>query len=465
MFNKSKMVKLMCIGLGLIFFIVCFLFIFKKPFLGQKMTVDYVNNSKFEIKNCRRDLGYLQTLMGVYDNVAYSMNFPIFENRKWNGVLFDEINSKIYRYKRSCLHESLINDKFELYSNYQTFKVGNNEENVSIQMQFYEKNLTKKTNAELVKTFVFCGDKLIDENRFFKRSEIKKIVDEIRNAFIAKFPKFRNSNLSAVLPYTLKTLHNFVLTDDSVVFFFDRGRILPEKYGIISVEVENVKLKHFVHYSGSHSNKLSNKDKSKPSVALTFDDGPDGEKTNELLEILRENDARATFFVLGRQAQKYPELLKKMVDYDCEIGNHTYSHPNLNSLSEFKFHEEIDKTNEIIEKATNGYRASLMRPPGNNCNNKVKNKLKQPIIQWSIDTLDWKHRNASKTIETVLSRVNDGSIILMHDIHKESIEAAKVLIPKLIEQGYNLVTVSELAEIKGESLNPHTKYTRIRSAS
>lgn len=464
-FIKSKMVALAAAGAGLLLFLCCCLFfVFARPNHDRKMSIDYVNNSKFEIKNCRREVGYAQKLSGAYDNVAYCMCFPIFENRKWNNVVFDEINDKIYCYKKERLNPSIINDKFEFFSNYQTFKCDENEENVSIQMQFYEKNLTKKSDIEFLKTFVFSGDELIDEKKFFKRSCCNKIVDEIRAAFVAKFPKFKNSDLSDVLPYSLKTLHNFVVSNDSVIFFYERGRVL-KKGGVVSIEVDKNKLSGFINSSGSKLGKLAGSEKQKPVVALTFDDGPDGEKTEELLEVLKENGARATFFVLGQQVNKYPKLLKKMVDYDCEIGNHTYSHANLNSLNERKLNEEIEKTNRIIEHVTDGYRASLMRPPGNNCNNKVKNMLKQPIILWSIDTLDWKHKNVSKTIDTVLNHVSDGSIVLMHDIHKESIEAAKVLIPKLIEKGYDLVTVSEMAQIKGESLSPHNKYSRIRGGS
>lgn len=461
MFTKTKIVRLAGAALGVLLLILCIFFIFRKPTLGQKMSINYTTDSNFEIKNCKRELGYLQKLIGAYDNVSYCMNFPIFDDKKWNNVVFEEISDKVYCYKKSRLSSNLINDKFELFSNYQTFKFGENDENVSIQMQFYEKNLTKKKDLEILKTFVFSGDELVDEKKFFKRSEFKKVIDEIRKVFVENHPKYRNTDLSKILPYSFKTLHNFVVTNNSVIFFYERGQLLP-KSKIISIEVDRSKIEDFIKYK--KASKLSDAEKAKPMVALTFDDGPDGEKTEELLETLKENGARATFFVVGKQAEKYPKLLKKMVDYDCEIGNHTYSHPNLNSLSERDLNNEINKTNKIVEHATDGYRPSLMRPPGNNCNNKVKNMLTQPIIIWSIDTLDWKHRNTAKTIDAALNHVNDGSIILMHDIHKETVEAAKVIIPKLIEKGFALVTVSEMAELKGEQLNPHTKYSRIRKA-
>ena len=458
----KKNVALTVAGAGALLIFVFLLFSFIKPSSSKKMTIDYINSSKYAIKNCRREAGYAQNLTGTYDNVVYNMHFPIFGQRQWTNTVFKDISDKIYNYKKELLSDSLVDDKFELFSNYQTFRSDENEENVSIQMQFYEKNLTKKSENEIIKTFVFSGNELIDEKRFFKRSCCNKVVDEIRAAFVAKFPKFQNANLDDVLPYSLKTLHNFVVSNDSIIFFYDRGSVL-KKGGIVSIEVDKSKLSEFINKNGNRLGMSYDSKNHKPMVALTFDDGPDGKQTEELLEVLKANGARATFFVVGKQVEKHPELLKKMVDYDCEIGNHTYSHANLNSLSEKALNKEIETTNKLIEQATDGYRASLMRPPFNNCNNKVKDMLKQPIIQWSIDTLDWKHKNVSKTIEIVLDRVSDGSIVLMHDIHKSSVEAAKILIPKLIESGYDLVTVSEMAQIKGEQLNPHNKYSRIRN--
>lgn len=458
----KKNVALTVAGAGALLIFVFLLFSFIKPSSSKKMTIDYINSSKYAIKNCRREAGYAQNLTGAYDNVVYNMHFPIFGQRQWTNTVFKDISDKIYNYKKELLSDSVVDDKFELFSNYQTFRSDENEENVSIQMQFYEKNLTKKSENEIIKTFVFSGNELIDEKRFFKRSCCNKVVDEIRAAFVAKFPKFQNANLDDVLPYSLKTLHNFVVSNDSIIFFYDKGSVL-KKGGIVSIEVDKSKLSEFINKNGNRLGMSHDSKNHKPMVALTFDDGPDGKQTEELLEVLKANGARATFFVVGKQVEKHPELLKKMVDYDCEIGNHTYSHANLNSLSEKALNKEIETTNKLIEQATDGYRASLMRPPFNNCNNKVKDMLKQPIIQWSIDTLDWKHKNISKTIEIVLDRVSDGSIVLMHDIHKSSVEAAKILIPRLIESGYDLVTVSEMAQIKGEQLNPHNKYSRIRN--
>ena len=191
-------------------------------------------------------------------------------------------------------------------------------------------------------------------------------------------------------------------------------------------------------------------DPSKKMIALTFDDGP-GPYTKAIVDCLEKYDARATFFVVGTQVDKYPEELKAIQNAGCEIGNHTNTHKILTRISYAEMKSELSLTDQKIKKIT-GCSSILMRPPGGAVNDTVKMFAGKPIIQWSIDTLDWKTRNKAMTVNTVMKQVEDGDIILMHDIHKPSMEAALELIPKLKKQGYQLVTVSELAEYRGYTL-------------
>lgn len=195
----------------------------------------------------------------------------------------------------------------------------------------------------------------------------------------------------------------------------------------------------------------------KPMVALTFDDGP-GKRTNELLEVLEEYSAHATFFVLGTNVKRYPEEIKKMQEIGCEIGNHSYDHEDLSKLKKKGLKKQVNTTNKMVKEIT-GYGVALMRPPYGAISNTMKKQLEQPMILWNIDTLDWKTRNVKKTIKAVMKDVKDGDIILLHDIHSETIDAAMKLIPKLQEKGYQLVTVSEMAAAKGIKMEAGEKYT------
>ena len=189
-------------------------------------------------------------------------------------------------------------------------------------------------------------------------------------------------------------------------------------------------------------------DSESPMIALTFDDGPSKYVTDEILDILEENGAKATFFVLGSNAEQYPDKLKRAVSLGCEIGNHTYNHPNLFKLDIEDIKYQVDTTKWCVYEAC-GVQPTLVRPPYGNHNSAIRAALPYPIIMWSVDTLDWENRDADKIIEIVLKKASDGDIILMHDLYKSTSKACKTIIPELIKRGYQLVTVSELLEAKG----------------
>ena len=195
----------------------------------------------------------------------------------------------------------------------------------------------------------------------------------------------------------------------------------------------------------------------KKMVALTFDDGP-GQYTMQLLECLEENDARATFFMQGINAQQYPDEIRKMQEIGCELGNHSYDHPQLTSLSGDQIKEQFEKTSSIVEDAC-GSRPTVARTPYGAQDETVLSYVGFPCFMWNIDTLDWKTMDADSTYKTTMDSVTDGDIVLMHDIHQPSVEAALRIIPDLVEQGYKLVTVSELAKAKGITLEAGKSYT------
>ena len=197
--------------------------------------------------------------------------------------------------------------------------------------------------------------------------------------------------------------------------------------------------------------------KEPPLVALTFDDGP-GQYTDKLLDCLEENGAKATFYMLGQNVEKYPDIVKRMHDLGMELSNHTYDHKDLTKLTQSQITEEIEKTNTLIENAA-GVLPDTLRPPGGSYNEAVQNLAGMPIVKWSIDTKDWKTKSEDQTYQCVMDSVQDGSIVLMHDIHQPSVEAALRIIPELIDQGYKLVTVSELAEAKGITLEVGKSYS------
>lgn len=201
-------------------------------------------------------------------------------------------------------------------------------------------------------------------------------------------------------------------------------------------------------------------DPNKKMVALTFDDGP-GPYTDEIIDCLKENRAHATFYVLGERMEYWPDAVEKAYKNGNEIGNHTYSHATLTYLSSSGIKSELSKTDSKIKDAT-GSKAATMRPPGGGVNSTVRDAAGKPIIYWSIDTEDWRTRSKSATVNAVMNNVKDGDIVLMHDIHYSTMEAALELIPKLKASGYQLVTVSEMAKYQGYTMENGTVYYSFR---
>ena len=199
-------------------------------------------------------------------------------------------------------------------------------------------------------------------------------------------------------------------------------------------------------------------DSNRPMVALTFDDGPHPTNTVQILEVLQRYDSAATFFMQGFRVEKYPETTLMVINSGSEAASHSYSHPKLTKLSGDSLAFQLDKTTQLVEELTDWQvTIRLFRPPYGLVNDQVRQTSAYPLIMWSIDTLDWKTRDPQQTVDNTLSEVKDGSIVLLHDIHAETVEAVRQLVPALIEQGYQLVTVDEMMRAKGVTLSAGQK--------
>lgn len=191
--------------------------------------------------------------------------------------------------------------------------------------------------------------------------------------------------------------------------------------------------------------------KGKKLVALTFDDGP-SQYTGKLLDVLKEHNAKATFFVVGSRldSDSSTALLGRMESEGHVVGNHSQNHKNLRYLSAKNIAKEMYTASSRIKNVI-GHYPIVMRCPGGNYNKTVRNYAKSintPIIQWSVDTADWRDRDTATIVNRIKNDVKDGSIVLMHDLYSTSVDAAGEIIPYLQEQGYALVTVPELLAAK-----------------
>lgn len=184
-------------------------------------------------------------------------------------------------------------------------------------------------------------------------------------------------------------------------------------------------------------------------IALTFDDGP-GPYTEDLIDHLAEYDAKATFFLVGDRVDNYETVVTDLRDGGHQIGNHTWDHDDLTTKTNQEAIDDIDQTSDEIEAVT-GVRPEVMRPPYGATNQRIVDALGQPQILWSVDTQDWLYRDSDYVSSYVLQHASRGDIVLMHDIHKTSVDAVPEILAELTEQGYVFVTVDDLL---GSDLEP-----------
>lgn len=191
-------------------------------------------------------------------------------------------------------------------------------------------------------------------------------------------------------------------------------------------------------------------------VALTFDDGPSN-YTDKILDVLEKYNVTATFFVVGTNLNtKYNNTMARLIKLGNEVGIHGYSHKEFTKIKQSKVVEEIEYTNKLL-KGFN-IEAKYIRPPYGSINNKLKKIIEYPIILWNVDTLDWKYKDALKIYNDSIDDIHDGSIILMHDHYLSSVKALDLIIPKLQEDGYKIVNITELFSLKDINLENGKTY-------
>lgn len=244
----------------------------------------------------------------------------------------------------------------------------------------------------------------------------------------------------------LENFENIGFTESSLKIYFGAGDIFPTDTGALTVEIPLSRL---------YANMIINVpeyeppkyDANAPMIALTFDDGPLPEVTERILNALEAVGGRATFFLIGERISRGKDVIKRGNEMGCEYGNHTWSHIDLSNATNEEITLQFGKTDDALKEII-GKKCSLVRAPYAATSDEVLKIAARPFIGWSIDTLDWDTRNTESIKEQILSKVSDGDILLMHDLYDETAAAVEQVIPILVQQGYQLVTVSELLEAR-----------------
>lgn len=330
----------------------------------------------------------------------------------------------------------------EEYTYVKTFFINiQTEEIIHMESLFNENNFTVQERIQLMEKHLdedLDSDKWIDVVNDVNELQIKIELDAMTFYFNDK--EVRNDNQVLQVEVPMKDMAMYLNEDYYSAFITEE----------MQAEIEREeKEEEEARKQETENNKY---------IALTFDDGPEKESTTRILETLNEYDAKATFFMLGKNAEQYPEVAKQVADEGHEIANHTVTHANLNAINRSRIEEEMTHSKEQIENAT-GQTPIIFRPPYGNHNDtvlEIAESTDQTIVLWSLDTYDWQHRNANATYQTIIDNVRPGSVILMHDIHQTTADALPKIMEHLSDEGYEFVTVSEiLPYIEGEGIGPY----------
>lgn len=392
--------------------------------------------------------------------------------RKFTEGLINEFKSELKKYQTQDNNSNLDfnqhfdvkfhNEDFLVFLYTQNVSYGNNYDNRNIASIFDLKNQKKLTAKDLLKE---------PENFESFISEIRNLAREAIRNFVKNDTSYANDQeRKQVLESVEETLVEGTLPTDKnydALFFDEEGNwhIIFDKYQIASgymgeflVKIPKDIIQKYINERFLHlfenkdtveqaiinnmSTSNSEVDCSKvPCVALTFDDGP-SVYTSQLLDILKEENVKATFFVLGKSASVQKNTIKRMIEEGHNIGNHSYDHKDFRKISDQEAIRQIQLTDQIIEKIT-GEKPKYFRFPYGARNKANLAMVERPVIMWNIDPLDWKYRDADK-VASEMSKASPQGIILAHDIHKSTVEAIPKAIKQLKAKGYHIVTLDDL---------------------
>lgn len=294
------------------------------------------------------------------------------------------------------------------------------------------------------------------------KSNTEELFDEVEYRLLSeKYPKFvvdgiKNSNVVRdvyIMNNSLVITYRNVITNPAI----------NEKLTLTINFNEITKMLSFEHdLDEEYQNESGyDYDPTKKYIAFTFDDGPNKNNTNDIVRYLNDNKMRATFFMVGNLMASNPDIVKNVYDNKMEIGSHSWAHKNLKKQKLDVITSEMMQTDNVYKNIT-GDEIKLMRPPYGAINGTVKDAFNYSYILWNVDTNDWKYKDADHLYDFVLNNVEDGDIVLMHDLQNTTKVGLEKLLPELYARGYRVVTVSELANIKGKTLQAKSIYKSMK---
>lgn len=381
----------------------------------------------------------------------YTIQYPKTESKVFNDSVVDAVHKVRNQYLKK-MDEVIHKDDTQvgnLTISYKTFVHKKNYYSfVLTQTTYYGTGSKQKS----VKTFLYDQKKqkqVLLQDVIQSKKNLATLSKSTRLEMSKDFELKKLMKTSAIKKATEPfwiNFENYSLTDKKLTVYFEGGQLSKSISSVKAVTVPLSSINSILAKPFKMATKKNIKKPVKP-IALTFDDGPSKKLTPKVLKVLKKHHAKATFFMLGSEVNSYPQIAKQVQEAGHEIGNHSYSHPNLKNLTNTQVKNQLTRTSDAIKNAT-GYKPTLFRPPYGSIDNRIRSLTKLKATLWNVDTLDWKYRNSKKLLANVKRDAYPGSIVLMHDIHISTANGLDAVITYLEKQGYTFVTVSELAKIR-----------------
>ena len=434
----------------------------KKPPQPDSVLQEYLDNiDAYEVPV--REYGSPASHIHMDEKLVIGILYPETEVAFLNKEINKWISGVVEKYKAEAYSASAQRDNAELTVYYESYRA--DESTVSVVMRgtyfapymAHPEDIVKTFNADLQ------AKKLFNVGELFAGGYRERFEDMVVNKTgVAK---------EAVDSHFLD---NGYLTRDSLVVVLERGAYLAMSEGTKTASFDYTEIADLLKKSFSAKEEASAPkeedyegaqgkqytiDPDKPMLALTFDDGPSAH-TDRLLDIFAKHGGKGTFFVVGNLIDSRKTTLRRIAAEGHEIGNHSWNHRQLTNLSDEEVKDQIMMTRAKIYDVA-GVDCRIVRPPYGACNDSVRAvgaQMGVSFVNWSVDTLDWKTKNADAVYKEIMQDASDGAIILCHDLHKTTVDAMERVIPELLAKGYQLVTVSQLMEYSDKALEAGKMY-------
>ena len=411
----------------------------------------------FTVPAEKQEAGTLQEIKELADYEGLIVRYPAVGNEAIDRAIAKRVDDLVSVFKRQV--QELRTDgrnRMLMAADYESYQTG--EDLLSVKFNIHKELPQAGEAGDTVETYTY---RMSDGAELALSDVLTEGYLELLSAKTKEFVQAQGGTpKNGAAEAVEANFKYYTWNEDGLTLYFPGGTLVDGVTEVLSFTVPMEELSgHLAMDLGGDGQAAQapvsgNVDPTKPMVCLTFDDGPKASTTPELLDILEENDARATFFVVGDalKGSKAEEIIRRELELGCQVGNHTLNHMNFKKISDEEIESQIEGVNDIL-KGWGLSGTSTVRPPYGGWNNHVRDVVKYPMARWNVDTLDWETKDPQATIQCVLydekKKAADGDIILMHDIQAETIEACRTIIPELKAQGFQLVTMEEMFAAKG----------------